>query len=73
MKITKVSQMSKLEHTMELDVTQEQLDRYAKGIELVQNVFPDLPAPEREFIISGITPIEWDEMFNGWEADDDEE
>jgi len=73
MKITKVSQMSKLEHTMELDVTQEQLDRYAKGIELVQNVFPDLPAPEREFLISGITPIEWDEMFNGWEADDDEE
>ena len=67
MRVTKVSRMSRLEHTMELDVTQEQLDRYAQGRELVQHVFPNLPAPEREFLISGITPIEWDQMFNGRE------
>jgi hypothetical protein len=30
----------------------------------VQNAMPNLSADEREFIMSGITPTEWDEMFN---------
>jgi hypothetical protein len=32
--------------------------------ELVQNAMPHLSADEREFIMTGITPTEWDEMFN---------
>ena len=48
---------------MDLDVTQEQLDRYAEGRELLQNVFPNLRPDEREFIKSGITPEEWNDMF----------
>ena len=63
MLITKVSQLSGKESSMELDVTQEQLDLYAEGIDKVQDVFPNLNASEREFLITGITPNEWDNIF----------
>jgi len=43
---------------MNLNVTEEQLIRQKQG-ELVQDVFPELSADEREFLISGITPEEW--------------
>jgi hypothetical protein len=62
MKITKKSQITGKVHTMDLDVTQEQLDHYESGAH-IQDAFPHLPAPEREFIMSGITPSEWDSMF----------
>ena len=42
-------------NTMELDITQEQLNSWMDG-ELVQNVFPHLTPDEREFIMTGITP-----------------
>ena len=32
--------------------------------ELIQNAFPMLSADEREFIMTGCTPEEWDEMFS---------
>lgn len=31
---------------------------------LIQNAFPMLSAEEREFIKTGITPDEWDNLFN---------
>ena len=34
-----------------------------KGGALIQEAFPNLPAPMREFIMSGISPKEWDDMF----------
>lgn len=63
MEVTRISQLSDKEHTLDLDVTQAQLDEYATGKKLLQDVFPDLPGPEREFIKSGITPEEWSEYF----------
>ena len=30
----------------------------------VQDVFPDLTVDQREMMISGISPEEWDEMFS---------
>ena len=60
MKISKRSQLTGQEHTMEIDVTHEQLDRYETGGELIQVVFPNLTPDEREFIKTGITPEEWD-------------
>lgn len=44
---------------LELNVTQEQVNRWQNG-ELIQNVFPDLSADEREFLISGMLPEEWE-------------
>ena len=63
MQVTKISTMSGKSNTMELNVTQEQLDRYAQGGILIQQCFPNLTPPEREFIKSGITPTEWKQMF----------
>lgn len=48
--------------TQEIDVTQEQIDRWESG-ELIQRVMPNLTPSEREFIMNGITDEEWDEMF----------
>ncbi len=48
--------------TLDLPVTEEQIAAYAAG-ELIQNAFPHLSASEREFIKTGITDEEWDELF----------
>jgi hypothetical protein len=45
----------------DLPVTQEQLDRWRAG-ELIQRAMPGLTAPQREFIISGATPDDWEVM-----------
>ena len=51
-------------YQMELDITQEQLNDFTNGrTGLIQEAFPHLSVDEREFIISGIHPIEWKELF----------
>ena len=59
MKITKTSALSGIEHTMDIPCTKQQLGRYYTGINLVQDVFPELNSEQREFLITGITPDEW--------------
>ena len=66
MKITKKSQLTGKVHTMDLDVTQEQIDRWQRGT-LIQTTIPQLRPDEREFLISGITPQEWEETFGAYE------
>jgi len=63
MQITKTSPLTGKTNTMEIDVTQEQLDCWARGVDLIQNIMPDLTPAEREFLISGRTQEDWDEMF----------
>tara|TARA_R110002020_G_scaffold6662_5_gene28232 strand:- start:1815 stop:1997 length:183 start_codon:yes stop_codon:yes gene_type:complete len=46
---------------MDLPVTQMQLQEWKDG-GLIQNVFPDLTPDEREFIQTGITPNEWQQV-----------
>lgn len=65
MLVTRRSPFSKKENTMELDITPEQLARYEQGNELIQNVFPHLSPEHREFIMTGITPEEWEASFKG--------
>jgi len=62
MKITRISGLTGITHTREIDVTQEQINDWQRGA-LIQNAMPDLPAGEREFIKTGITPEEWDDAF----------
>jgi hypothetical protein len=63
MLITKRSMFSGVEHSMDLPVTQEQLDRWQKGGELIQRVFPHLSVQQREFLMTGTTQEEWDAAF----------
>lgn len=46
----------------EIPVTQEQLDAWNSGV-LIQNAMPNLSADDREFIKTGITPEEWEDLF----------
>jgi hypothetical protein len=61
MLVERVSMVSGIRHTREIDVTQEQLDRCRAG-ELIQRVCGHLSADDREFLISGITPEEWEQL-----------
>lgn len=66
MLITKISQLSKTESTLDLDITYEQLDRINNRFESkehIQNIVPHLSADEREFLITGITREEWIRVF----------
>jgi len=62
MLITRTSPFSNETNVMEIDVTQEQLSSWESGT-LIQNAMPNLSADEREFIMTGITPEEWDSAF----------
>ena len=64
MLITKESRISGKISSMELDITSEQLDRINSRVELIQNIVPHLSSEQREFLITGITPQEWNELFN---------
>jgi len=59
--ITKVSMFSKIERSLDLDVTAEQINAWRSGM-LIQDAMPHLNEHEREFVISGITQEEWDAM-----------
>ena len=53
-------------NTMDLDVTQEQLDEMElPGSErrYVQDIFPNLTNEQREFIKTGYTPEDWAAIF----------
>ena len=58
MLITRTSPISGATHTREVPCTPEQLATWESGV-LIQNAMPDVEAPLREFIKSGITPQEW--------------
>jgi hypothetical protein len=60
--ITRISMFSGNMRSWDIDVTKEQLDRWQRGC-LIQNAMPHLTADEREFIMTGITPDEWDAVF----------
>ena len=56
--VTRKSPFSGKSNTINIDVTQAQLEAY-KGGALIQSAFPHLSADEREFIMTGITPDEF--------------
>lgn len=62
MLVTRVSPISGMPSTRELNITQEQIDAYNSG-KLIQDAFPHLSASDREFILTGLTDDEWDSLF----------
>ena len=64
LEVTKKSIISGKTNTMELDISQEQLDRWESvDKQLIQVAFPNLSSSEREFLMTGITPTEWNNTF----------
>jgi hypothetical protein len=66
MNIIKTSQISGKKSNMDIDITKEQLFRVENRLnknELIQNIVPNLSMDEREFLMTGITPEEWTNVF----------
>ena len=57
--VYRISPFSGISHGMEINCTLTQLGMYESGKFNIQDVFPNLTADEREFIMTGITPDEW--------------
>jgi hypothetical protein len=50
--------------SMDINITVQELLDFTNGVSgLAQEAFPHLSRDEREFIISGIHPVEWNELF----------
>ena len=62
MQITRTSPVSGITRSLEIPCTEEQMAAYKNGA-LIQVAFPNLTADQREFILTGITKDEWDELF----------
>ena len=60
--IERKSPFSGKTNQMSIDVSEEQIAAWQSGT-VIQYAMPHLSADEREFILSGITPKEWDELF----------
>lgn len=69
MMITRTSLLTGITRTKDIPVTEALLDRWQKGVELIQDVMPWLSASDREFIKTGIVDAEWDEAFGDEEED----
>lgn len=63
MLVSRVSPLTGVETTLDLDITPEQYDRFVRGEGLIQEIFPDLSADQREFILSGYTAEDWNVLF----------
>lgn len=62
MKIERVDPYTGKLNTLDLNVTKEQLARYANGT-LLQDAFPHLTPTEREFIKTGLIESSQNELF----------
>lgn len=58
--------------TKEINVTEEQLSQWKDEGVCIQKAMPHLTPGEREFIMTGITPEEWETMFPEYDMDDDD-
>jgi hypothetical protein len=72
MKLTIKSILTGRENTMDLDVTAEQLDEWVKLDKTIQSVFPNLNDEEREFLMTGVTQEEYDEVVGRQFPEDDD-
>jgi hypothetical protein len=68
MLVTNRSTLSGNTNTREIAITEAQYNNWISGM-LIQNAMPNLSADDREFLISGITPEEWDKHFGEEEYD----
>lgn len=71
MKITMRSMMSGKDNTLDIDCTPEQIELWRSGV-LIQVAMPNVPAEQREFLISGVTPHEWQHFFGDIMEDEEQ-
>jgi len=71
--ITKTSMISGLQNTIWIEgLTAEMLKAWEDGA-LIQDALAGVPQEFREFVMTGITPDEWDSTFPDEEEEEEEE
>ena len=65
MSITRTSPFSGKTITKNIDITYKQYEEWVTGKKLIQHAMPNISADDREFIMSGILPEEWENMLRG--------
>ena len=60
--ITKTSPLTGMLNTMDIDVTPLQIEQWERGM-LIQEAMPLLTIDEREFIMTGLTSSDWENML----------
>ncbi len=72
MELTRMSLFTGKVSTREIDCTKDQLfDYYNNNDKCIQDAFPNLSVDDREFIMTGCSPEEWNSLL-GPEDDDHE-
>lgn len=70
--ITRRSDLTGVTRSMTMPIPVEKWERWLRMVPserpLIQDYFPELNEDQREFILTGITPEEWNDAF----GDDDE-
>jgi len=61
--VTMVSMFTEEVNSMQLPVSQDRIDLWLTGGGLIQDIMPDLSPDQREFLMTGMTPLEWTNMF----------
>jgi len=63
MKITRKSTITGIQRTFDIPVNPEDYMSWQAGYGNIQDLMPYLSDDHREFILSGITPEEWESAF----------
>lgn len=62
-KIVRSGVCSATGETYSVSLTERQVFEWRVCGLFIQNVAPELDADQREFLISGVTPAEWEQLF----------
>ena len=69
-RLTRTSIITRRDNTMILPVDSDRVADWIKarrddplGAPLVQDAFPDLSEAHREFLLTGVTPAEWNQLY----------
>ena len=68
MLVTRTSILSRTTATRDIPCTEDQYVLWQNGA-YIQDAMPNVSAEDREFLISGITPEEWQATFGNGEED----
>jgi hypothetical protein len=68
--IIKKSMLSGKMHKAMMRITKEQYNKWINNTGYIQDIFPHLTNEEREFLMTGSTPEEWDRAFKNEKEDE---
>lgn len=62
-RVTIQNQMTGIFNSRNMELPDDGVAKYISGAFLIQDAFPSVSTDNREFMISGITPEEWKQLF----------